>query len=95
MKLGTPTKTGTASRTPWRVFVDCRITRRKHYHLVMDDKGEITFKAKLFGDIAAHLVDEGIAAFRIISEEGTFSVKITEINAAKDEYQWQNLQPHF
>lgn len=55
----------------YTIWADCRITRRKYYHIVANKAGEVLFKAKLLGDCFEWLEDRDVALYRLCTEEYT------------------------
>lgn len=61
----------------WQLAVDCRITRRKYYHLIVGPDGEVHFRSKLVGDALEWLRTNSIDSFTVVSDSGEYEVRIS------------------
>jgi hypothetical protein len=58
------------------VALDCRITRRKYYHLVVSPDGEVVFRSKLLGAVLEWLDAEGIANVDFITDDSRYRARV-------------------
>jgi len=65
----------------YTLAIDCRITRRKYYHLVLSPEGEVVFRAKLLGAVLDWLDAMEIDSFTIVSDSYDRHARISRVAA--------------
>lgn len=58
----------------YTIHADCEITRRKRFHLIEDDRGEIVWRTRLYSEAVLWMVDREQMRYRLVSEAGTFII---------------------
>ena len=54
------------------ITADVSITRRKRYHMIENEKGEILFRAKLWSQILDWLDSENIEVYTVVTERASW-----------------------
>ena len=65
----------------YSVAIDCRITRRKYYHLVVSPDGEVVFRSKMLGAVLDWLDANEIDSFTIVSDSYDRRARIQRASA--------------
>lgn len=64
----------TDERRALRLVCDVRITRRKYYHMIADQRGNVIHQERLFGDALDWLDQQGVKEYLIETDGRTWRV---------------------
>ena len=66
------------------VYADCVITRRKRFHLIADETGQIIWRDRLWSRVIDWLLQNDISECILHSESGSFQMRLERLSEAKD-----------
>lgn len=66
------------------VYADCVITRRKRFHLIADETGQIIWRDRLWSRVIDWLLQNDHTECILHSEAGTFRMRLEAHSEAKE-----------
>lgn len=79
----------------YTVYLNVRITRRKHFHLIMDEAGNQSFRSAYMTDVIDWLDNEDQSVYRLVTERSGWVVHVERALKSEELLTWLRLQPPF
>jgi hypothetical protein len=79
----------------YRVFVNCRITRRKTFHLIMNEDGTVAARFAHMSHVLDWLAWEDQTEYMLVSERYCWEVQVKRSRNVEERETWQKLQPPY
>lgn len=70
---------------PFTVYADCRLTRRKRHHIIVDGRESIVFRSRWWSDVLEWLAGEGETSYIIVTDRDRY--RATSASAALEKEQ--------
>lgn len=72
------------SAPEFTVWCDVSMTRRKHFHIIMDASEQVVFRDRLFGPVLEWLRDQGITRYMLCTSPAYRRRSICQIIETKE-----------